>query len=149
MENNKLFVYGILKRGYELDLAKQGAKFLGEAEIPNATLYGIGHRFYTERNKQYYSGVGLRLDEGPNGVALGAKGELWEIPDHLWKWLDQIEQNGFCYTRKIVSVIVPTRKNWTNGFIGYDMEYPQVDAWTYEHTYPGFNYDNPIESGTF
>ncbi len=130
--NNKLFVYGILKRGYELDLNNQGAKFIGEASIPGACLYGIGR----PRAGREFSGVGLKLDVGPARVA---HGELWDIPDDLWDWLDGIEQNGFCYTRKIV------KAEHINS-LGYPAD---IDTWVYEYTYPGFSYDNPIANGRF
>ena len=126
MKNNRLFVYGILRRGFELDLTnpEYGCKFLGEAQINGANLYRIG------------SGVGLRLVEDPKRWA---HGELFEIPHKLWRWLDQIEQNGYCYTRKIVKV------EHINT-LGYPED---IDAWIYEHTFPGFEYKNLIESGKY
>ena len=143
MDNNKLFVYGILKRGYELDLEGYGAKFISEAYIPGAILYGIGNRWAHEghpHDGRQWSGVGLALNVGPSsGVA---HGELWEIPSNLWGWLDSIEQNGYCYTRKIV----PVHYEIDNGQ-GEDVLV--VNAWVYEYTYPGFNYANPIEGGRF
>lgn len=150
--NNKLFVYGILKRGYELDLADHGATFLGEAHIPGAILYGIGRNYHDGEldggrgGGREYHGVGLGLDKDPNGVA---HGELWDVTG-LWDWLDGIEQNGFCYTRKIVPVCLPVkfekeyREKYPNA-VGIEM----VSAWVYEYTYPGFNYANPIKSGRF
>lgn len=142
--NNKLFVYGILKRGYELDLSNHGARFLGEAHIPGAVLYGIG-RVFRERDEDQrrpWRGVGLGLDKDPNGVA---HGELWDVTG-LWGWLDDIEQNGFCYTRKIV----PVRLNTLPAGAPYDSEaYKTVQAYVYEYTYPNFDYANPIEGGKF
>lgn len=142
MENNKLFVYGILKRGYELDLRQKWAKFLGEAFIEGATLYGIGpvsrsvlktSEWDTSRE---FNGVGLRLNETGNI----AHGELWEVPSHLWEWLDQIEQNGHVYTRKIVET--QTIDKTGDGIT-------PVDAWVYEHSYPDFVYKYPIKNGRF
>ena len=130
MENNKLFVYGILKKGYELDLATYGVWFIGEARIEGATLYGIHPTGQGE-----YSGVGLRLD-GLNT----AYGELWEIPEYLWDWLDMIEQNNRCYTRKMVEVQVMDKDG---------AGVTSVNAWVYEHTYPGFKYEYPIKGGKF
>ncbi len=136
---SKLFVYGILKRGYELDLSDYRAKFIGEAHIPGAVLYGIGKNWHHEGHPnegREFHGVGLGLDKDPGRVA---HGELWDIPDTLWDWLDQIEQNGFCYTRKVV----PVRLD-----ICPDV-YKTINSWVYEYTYPGFDYANPIESGKF
>lgn len=150
LKNNKLFVYGILKRGYELDLRQYGATFLGEAHINGATLFGIGAPY---KNRKW-SGVGLKLDPpntehlpmwglGPHRVA---HGELWEVPDPLWAWLDGIEQNGFCYTRKITDVSL----NEYPVEAPYDGEsYKTVKAWVYEYSYPGFTYKSPIKEGRF
>ena len=151
MQPSKLFVYGILKKGYELDLADYGAEFIGEAHIPGAVLYGIGKNWHHESHPnegREFHGVGLKLNAllpleevlkrevGPLKVA---HGELWDIPTTLWDWLDQIEQNGFCYTRKVVKVSTYTEDS-------YGAVY---DAWVYEYTYPGFDWANPIESGRF
>lgn len=127
---NRLFVYGILKRDKELDLRKEGAKFLGEASINGANLYRIG------------SGVGLRLVEDPTRVA---HGEVFQIDRaSMWHWLDQIEANGFCYTRKIVRVECPG-----NGGKEFDFQDGYMNAWVYEHTYPDFRYNNLIENGVY
>jgi len=86
---NKLFVYGILKRGFQLDLEKKGCKFLGEAVLPGANLYHLG------------SGVGMKVaDDG------GAYGEVFEIPPNLWPWLDSIEGHPHNYRRVIVEPIL-------------------------------------------
>jgi gamma-glutamylcyclotransferase (GGCT)/AIG2-like uncharacterized protein YtfP len=122
MEPNLLFVYGILKRGECLDLEKYGAKFIGPATVEGVQLYHIG------------SGVGAREmtwrcnDPRHEHVA---HGEVFEIPDNLWPWLDRIESNGFAYTRKVMSARLPN-----NG---------GVMAWIYIHTYPGMVYDKPVE----
>lgn len=142
---NKLFVYGILKRGEELDLAEYGATYLGDARIEGATLYGIGRRMYQESHPndgREFHGVGLRLED-PGRVAYG---EIWDIPDNLWTWLDQIEQNGFCYTRKVVAAFMDAFPAGAP----YDCEaYKTVLVWVYEHTYPNYKYDNPIKGGKF
>jgi len=128
MKPNFLFVYGILKRGKSADLSLYGAKFVGEAQLDGAQLYHIGQ------------GVGLRLNQQDNGnyqdlgSIVAAHGEVWEIPDELWNWLDKIERNGFCYTRKIVDVFLEN--------VNCD---PTLTVWTYEHTYPDFVYDKPVE----
>src|SRR5712691_7460722 len=164
MENNKLFVYGILKRGYELDLEHFGAKFIGEAHINGATLYGIGritdHEAHPNEGREFH-GVGLRLPKEDWQLSEEdlrvqqtkvAHGELWVIPDKLWKWLDEIEQNGYCYTRKVVDVKLDM--DTAQGFEemkkldGWE-RVQTVQAWVYEHTFPNFEYENPIEGGRF
>ena len=122
MEPKLLLVYGILKRGFALDLAHHGAKFISNAVLPNAQLYWIGDR----------AGVGLRFED----TKIPARGEVWEIPDRLWRWLDGIEQNGFCYTRKVV----------TTKCIQIDED---VQAWVYEHTFPAMRYTDPIPMNEF
>jgi gamma-glutamylcyclotransferase (GGCT)/AIG2-like uncharacterized protein YtfP len=136
MQPSTLFVYGILKRNFQLDLEQRGAKFLGEAQLPGAILYRIGH-----------GGVGLRLVEDPLKVAYG---EVFEIPDGwiehnktMWNWLDSIENNGLAYTRKVVQVCVTLPEE--DGMVGMEMK----NVWTYEHTFPGMKYDKPIESGRY
>jgi gamma-glutamylcyclotransferase (GGCT)/AIG2-like uncharacterized protein YtfP len=125
METNKLFVYGILKKGFELDLEKLGATYISKATLPCAELYRIG------------SGVGLRKHTDPYRVV---HGEVFEIPNQLnvppynshsfvpsWEWLDSIENNGFTYTREIVDVEL---------FEPFVDEHPREDrAWVYVHTY--------------
>lgn len=135
--NNKLFVYGILKRGYDLSLDNYGAKFIGEAAIQGAVLYGIGYaKFYSE-GLHAYRGVGLKLDKDPSKVAYG---ELWEVPGSLWRWLDDIEQNGRVYERKIIEVTVE--------FLPDEDDYV-TDAWVYKHMHEGFTEDQRIEGGKF
>lgn len=146
MKPNKLFVYGILKRGLELDLEQYGAEFVGEAHIPGAVLYGIGRNWHHESHPndgREFHGVGLKLDVGPDGLA---HGELWNIPDSLWDWLDGIEQQGFCYTRKVV----PVRLNAYPAGAPYDSEaYKTVNSWVFEYTHPAMKWENPIMSGRF
>jgi gamma-glutamylcyclotransferase (GGCT)/AIG2-like uncharacterized protein YtfP len=146
---NKLMVYGILKRGFALDLTKRGCKFLGEAQLPGANLYGMGYKDATRT----WTGVGLRLVEDPNRVAYGELFEMPESPEvehgsRLWHWLDSIEQNGHCYTRKIVAVKLPiVCCNECDEVVKHETEH----AWVYEHTFPGCKYDehNLIENGRF
>lgn len=122
IEPNKLFVYGLLKRGFELDLRYyENTKFISPAQLDGATLYSIGF------------GVGLRFTpEIPESFALG---DVFEIPEAAWPWLDGIEQNGFAYTRKVVQV------KRESGEI--------LDAWVYEHTYPNMIYSRPILGGCY
>ncbi len=119
-----LFVYGILKRGFILDLTHR-AEFIDEAMLPGAILYKIG------------GGVGLRFTEN---VHREVYGEVFKIPQHLWKWLDSIESNGFSYTRKIVEVAVGNPEG---------PDYGWVKAWIYEHTFPGMKYENEIKDGIY
>lgn len=148
MENNKLFCYGILKRGYELDLNNYGAKYLGEAVIPGAVLYGIGRRYEHETHPndgREFSGVGLKLDVDPSGVE-AAHGELWEVPADLWTFLDQIESNGRVYTRKEVKVLLTLREeNGKGPMLPYGIE----TAWVYVHNYAGFAEKDKIKGGVF
>jgi gamma-glutamylcyclotransferase (GGCT)/AIG2-like uncharacterized protein YtfP len=128
-----LGVYGILKRGEALDLTlpKYHCTFLGEIVIPGARLYRIG------------CGVGLKLDVGPSGVD-DAKGELFQIPNTLWEWLDSIENNGRTYTRKVVECRTAHRCPDPNC-----NELLPIDAWVYEHQATGFSKDQLIEGGVF
>ena len=119
-----LFVYGILKRGFILDLTYR-AEFIGEAVLPGAILYSIGN------------GVGLRFTED---IQREVYGEVFNISLKLWKWLDSIESNGFAYTRKIVDVGVGNPEGPDFGW---------MNAWVYEHTFPGMKYDKPILNGVY
>ena len=119
IDNDLLFVYGILKKGHCLSLDEnEEATFVSDGYIRNAELYHIG------------GGVGLRLNV-PGATAFG---EIYQINDELWNWLDRIENNGITYTRKVVDVSTP------NG---------SLKAWVYEHTYPEFEYTDPIEGGWY
>jgi gamma-glutamylcyclotransferase (GGCT)/AIG2-like uncharacterized protein YtfP len=127
MEPNILFCYGILKRGFSLDLTRSNCKFIGEARIPGTQLYAIG------------GGVGLRFC---NAMEVSAKGEVFAIPDKLWPWLDDIEQNGFCYTRKVENVYLDTHEEVIES---WDVK----EAWVYAHTFPNMKYTTPIESNEY
>jgi gamma-glutamylcyclotransferase (GGCT)/AIG2-like uncharacterized protein YtfP len=151
--NNKLFVYGILKRGYELDLREHGAKFIGEAHIEGAALYGIGPIYEGNKHEFRYHGVGLRLDympekdTDPMGVAYG---ELFEVPHKLWPWLDGIEQNGFVYTRKIMPVHMDyVRHTLIAEKEAEAMLLKPIQAWVYEHNYKDFKREDLIRGGRF
>lgn len=121
-----LFVYGILKRGFVLDLSfANRAEFIDEAMLPGAILYRVG------------GGVGLRFTEDQYREVYG---EVFKIPQPLWKWLDSIESNGFSYTRRIVEVGLGNPEG---------PDYGWVKAWVYEHTYPGMKYDKPILDGVY
>src|SRR6266403_3364320 len=127
MKPNLLAVYGILKRNYELDLSEYGGKFIGEGVIKDAVLFGIGRKWDHESHPNdgvQFHGVGLKLNSPREGVQ-DAQVELWEIPDTLDAWLDQIEQNGFCYTRKVVPVQIA--QPWAPD--GEDTVYKTVNAW--------------------
>lgn len=120
-----LFCYGLLKRKFALDLEARGGTFLGEAAIEGATLRPIG------------GGVGLRFDAD---CAQIAHGEVFLIPTRMWPWLDQIEDNGRCYTRVLtdVNLLDPIEKSVS-----------VIKAWVYEHTYPGMAYTRPIPCGRY
>jgi gamma-glutamylcyclotransferase (GGCT)/AIG2-like uncharacterized protein YtfP len=95
-KNNKLAVYGILRKGYALDLEHAGCKFEYEAKMPYIDLYriqeGVGARVSLERDHQ-------------------AQIEVFTIPnEHTWSWLDEIETNGVVYTRTEKQVITPDGK---------------------------------------
>lgn len=122
---SRLFVYGILKRGFPLDLKQYGGTFVSKAHLAGAQLYHIG------------GGVGLRKVDDDHTIA---HGELWEIPNTLWRWLDDIEQNGFCYTREKM-VVMTQPKNEENGQVSLVLS----NAWVYVHTYPDMAYENPVE----
>jgi len=105
---NKLFVYGILKRGFSLDLEREGAKFLGEATLQPANLYHVG------------GGVGLRIeDEGK------VYGEVFEIPPTMWRWLDGIEGHPYTYMRQQVQAFIVDR-------VGPE------EVWVYVHQHPEY-----------
>lgn len=121
---DKLFVYGILKRGFGCDLEQMGQRFMGEAQMHGAKLYSLG------------GGVGLRTTIDLDDVA---HGELFHIVDpRKWAWLDGLESNGTNYTRSIQTI---TRPNPENG------EADVFDAWVYVHTYyPGQYYGKQIKA---
>lgn len=119
MKPDLLFVYGILKRGYSLDLSKEGGKYLGEAVLKGANLYRIG------------DGVGLQLaDEGK------VHGEVFEIADDwVWRWLDGIEGHPYLYRRELVQVwLSPVNQEFY--------------AWVYVHQLPEY-FGELIESGKY
>lgn len=125
MDNNRLFVYGILRRGFAADLKNMGAKFISEATLKNAQLYWLGHR----------AGVGLRFQETKSP----AIGEVWEIPDKLWEYLDHIEgiRHGV-YKRIKTHPVLP------------DNSAPET--WVYAHCYyekSPQNYNDPIRTNDF
>lgn len=103
-----LFCYGILKKGQCADLSDNGQEHIGPATLAGANLYGIG------------GGVGLRLDGKPEDLA---HGDVFRIIDKdLWcRYLDQIENNGRVYTRKVVEVEVKG--------------HGKMQSWVYEHMY--------------
>ena len=122
---NKLFVYGILKQGFSLDLTKEGATFLGKAILQGANLYRIGQ------------GVGLRIeDEGK------VYGEVFEIPSALWHWLDRIENHPHTYQRQLVQVLM------IEGYDEHLSEKQHPEAWVYVHQHPEY-FSGLIESGKY
>ena len=118
-KTNKLFVYGILKKGFSLDLSREGAKFIGEAILQPANIYSIG------------AGVGLLLEEEGK-----VHGEVFEIPnERMWKWLDQIEGHPHLYQRQIVWPVL-THSN------------DEVEAYVYVYQRPEY-LGRLIESGNY
>lgn len=132
-ESDYLFVYGILKRGFELDLSSK-AEFIGEACLLGAKLYRISN------------GVGLRFTD--NLLEDEVYGEVFKIPQGLWKWLDFIEANGFAYTRKIGDVHL-LRVLSDDLDRAEELLLEPIKAYVYEHTFPGMHYDRPIDNGRF
>lgn len=124
MQPNKLFCYGILKRGFSLDLEKMGGKFLGEAILKPANLYRIG------------DGVGLRIeDEGK------VYGEVFEIErEKTWLWLDRIEGHPYTYMRQQVQVMVSCDEGGP--------QLIEMECWTYVHQHPEYM-GELIESGNY
>ena len=115
---NKLFAYGILKKGFSLDLSREGAKFIGEAILQPANLYSIG------------AGVGLLLeDEGK------VHGEVFEIPERMWKWLDQIEGHPHLYQRQRVWPVLAHSND-------------EIEAYVYVYQRPEY-LGRLIESGNY
>lgn len=113
---NKLFCYGILKKGFALDLEHEGAKFLGEATLQPANIYRIG------------GGVGLAIEDRGK-----VHGEVFEIPEGFWKWLDRIEGHPYTYQRQVFEVSL-------NGEV--------MPAWVYVHQHPNF-FGALIQSGNY
>lgn len=109
-------------------------KFIGEATIEGAVLHGMGHGSYKE-HKSGYGGVGLKLSPDKTKIA---HGEVFEIPEKQWEWLDSIESNGFTYTREVVSVYLKAPKGL----------HKTLHAWVYVYTHERFR-PNPIEGGVF
>jgi gamma-glutamylcyclotransferase (GGCT)/AIG2-like uncharacterized protein YtfP len=128
MQPNKLFVYGILKRGFSLDLTREGAKFLGEATLQHANIYKIGE------------GVGLLLeDEGK------VYGEVFEIPERLWRWLDNIEGHPYTYMRQQIQVMLYEAVDRA-GSVEYQGN--EIECWTYVHQHPEYM-NELIETGSY
>jgi gamma-glutamylcyclotransferase (GGCT)/AIG2-like uncharacterized protein YtfP len=126
MEPNKLFVYGILKRGYSLDLSKLGGKFLGEAVLQPANLYKIGQ------------GVGMLIEK--EGKVYG---EVFEITDpKVWRWLDHIEGHPYTYMRQQVQVLM--EPVGATGVVGVE----EHECWTYVHQLPEY-LGELIDSGKY
>ncbi len=116
-----LFCYGILKRGFELDLRRYDAKFIDSAIIDYAKIYQIG------------SGVGLTLSQDGDDVVYG---ELFKIPYDLWTWLDRIEGHPYNYKREIKSI-------YYKSVVGYNEK-----AWVYIHQHPKC-FGKRIKSGRY
>jgi gamma-glutamylcyclotransferase (GGCT)/AIG2-like uncharacterized protein YtfP len=106
-DSSKIFVYGILRKGFSLDLSNYGGMYVKDAEIKNAQLYWIGNRM----------GVGLRFEFSKKP----AQGEVWMIPNSLWSWLDEIEGvKRQVYTRRTAYTTDRTKVQL------YEHTYPQM-----------------------
>lgn len=115
MELNRIFAYGILKRGFEADLRHMGARFMYEGYIDGATLYNVGANV-----------SGLVNTQDPSMVVYG---EVFEIPakPQIWAYLDKLEgvDQGL-YKRIALPVTgIGTHTAW-------GIPIPDVTAWVYE-----------------
>lgn len=81
-----VFVYGTLKRGFSLHKYLRGARFLGEAELEGFLMYDLG----------WYPGI----VPGPGRV----RGELYEVSPALLAVLDEVEEEGEEYERRLLPV---------------------------------------------
>jgi len=133
-ETTKLFVYGILKKGFALDLTQRGVPFFHTAHLPEASLYRI------------HSGVGMKLDRDP--LREGVYGEIFELENHahLWDWLDRIEGVAHgVYERKLMFPV-------TNLGDAQHRDVQAIPCWGYVHTmFPSdwYNEDRLITTGRF
>ncbi|MBM81753.1 MAG: hypothetical protein CMJ78_14340 [Planctomycetaceae bacterium] len=99
-----VFIYGTLKRGFNLAWAMDGQRFLGEATTaPHYRMYNCGQ----------YPG----LVDCTDGIAI--HGELWEVNDYGLVLLDEVEavETGL-FERRAIALDSPS-------------EYPQTDAYFY------------------
>lgn len=106
-QTTKLFVYGLLKKGFSLEYAMRDTLYLGEATVPFA------------------------LYEWNEGVAAGAlsqevgwtKGELYEVSKRDLQRLDDIEGHPYHFRRMpITAVLYPAGFNAASAFP--PIEYP-------------------------
>lgn len=123
MDNNKIFVYGILKRGHAASLSEMGGRFICEATLKNAQLYWLANRI----------GVGLKFELGKGP----ARGEVWEIPNALWPILDGMEGVAWNVYKRVEAYAMA----------GGERHKVQV----YIHTYyeDGKAYNDPIPNNWF
>jgi len=124
-----LFVYGILKRGFSLDLRNYDAQFIDKAEFPGAKIYRIG------------SGVGLSLSKDITDIVYG---EVFRIPHSLWGWLDDIEGHPYNYKREIQHIYCP--KACKSKDLVYMDGY--INAYVYIHQRPNC-FGGQIKSGRY
>ncbi len=81
-----VFVYGTLKQGLSLHKYLAGAKFLGEAELSDHVMYDLG----------WYPGI----KPGRGKIY----GEVYEIDPGTLALLDEIEDEGKEYERRLLPV---------------------------------------------
>ena len=115
MASNLFFTYGTLMRGEPRPAALASAKFLGEADLPNARLFDTGYGF-----PALQCPVATQLK--PSDAFQSVRGEVYEIEDKAtWDYLDQIEAG--LYSRQEHAVYIPTRP------IGHRHTAAQVYVW--------------------
>lgn len=126
MEPNVLAVYGILKLDFSLDLSKMGARYIGNCEMPGTELWKIG------------DGVGLIRSEF---IDSRTHGQLFEIPEQMWEWLDRIEGHPYLYKRSLIDVIQTEVGEAGEG---------ELDrrVWVYIYQHPDY-FTEKIESGNY
>ncbi len=85
----RVFVYGTLKKGFSLHRYLAGTRFLGEAKLSGFEMYDLG----------WYPGI-----VPGKGVIYG---EVYEIGPGTLALLDEIEDEGKEYQRKLLKVELP------------------------------------------
>ena len=86
---NKIFVYGTLKRGYNMERIAKAPVFLAEATLFYYKIFSLGG----------YPGI-TKVHDSNSFVS----GEVWEVSDDDLRRLDYYEGSG--YARKTVKVLM-------------------------------------------
>ena len=87
---NKIFVYGTLKRGYNMERLVPDAKFIRETILFGYDIYDLG------------SYPGIKVAEQSDEHYPFVRGELWQVSDEGLARLDQYE--GSAYEKIMVAV---------------------------------------------